>query len=356
MKTDFKLGLKHWTGTAIVAVLAGFVIFGLLRGQEILNDFLKSEPTDANLERGELLVLIPSPSPKLISKPTPLEAARTRPERSRESPQRASTSYGARSTPLPLTGPTPKPLPSLMPTPSPSSLPTPKPTSSPMPISTPTPILTPTFSPTPTPFYVYESTPSPTPSQTPLPTPSVAAVVINEIAWMGTKANSADEWIELYNSNSSNIDISGWTLKSVSDSKPDIIFPEGSNIPAFGYFLIERTDDNTIKDIPADLKIGFGSGAGSGLSNSGEILHLYDGQGNLKDIVGHKDETGQVVLWYFGHNTSKSTMERVNPVNPGLGNEPSNWQTNNGITKNGLDAEGNPINGTPKAKNSRQVY
>ena len=167
---------------------------------------------------------------------------------------------------------------------------------------------------------------------------------------MGTLANSADEWIELYNSNSSNIDISGWVLKSASDSKPDIIFPKGSNIPAFGYFLIERTNDNTIKDIPADLKIGFGSGAGSGLSNSGEILHLYDGQGNLKDIVGHKDEAGQVIPWYFGHNTSKSTMERINSANSG--NEPSNWQTNNGITKNGLDAEGNPINGTPKAKNS----
>ena len=37
-------------------------------------------------------------------------------------------------------------------------------------------------------------------------------VVINEIAWMGTKANSSDEWIELYNNTSQDISLEGWTL------------------------------------------------------------------------------------------------------------------------------------------------
>ena len=344
MRMDFKLGLKHWTGTAIVAVLAGFVIFVLLRGQEVLNDFLKSEPTDANLEKGELLVLIPSLAltpPAMIKPPPP---AKLTPKPTLKPPP--SLTPTALLTPSQTLSPSPSPTPKPTPTPTPRSVPTLIPTSSPTPTPVPTPVYTPTSTPIPAP------TPTPTPSPTPSSTPSSgqAIVIINEIAWMGTLANSADEWIELYNSNSSNIDISGWVLKSASDSKPDIIFPKGSNIPAFGYFLIERTNDNTIKDIPADLKIGFGSGAGSGLSNSGEILHLYDGQGNLKDIVGHKDEAGQVIPWYFGHNTSKSTMERINSANPG--NESSNWQTNNGITKNGFDAEGNPINGTPKAKNS----
>ena len=41
-----------------------------------------------------------------------------------------------------------------------------------------------------------------------------APIVINEIAWMGTKAHYSDEWIELYNKTSNDIDLSGWTLES----------------------------------------------------------------------------------------------------------------------------------------------
>lgn len=343
------INLRHWVGTILVAVAAGFVIFVLLRGQGILNDFLKSEPTDANLERGELLVLIPSLA--LSQSPKPSPSPKLKPKLTLKS------------------------SPSLTPAPSPSPLPTPpqsgangtlsvssKPTPTPTPVSTPIPTLTPTFSPIPTPSLI--PTPSPTPLETPLPTPtpsptasstpSVNAVVINEIAWMGTAADPTDEWIELYNPNSFVVDINGWTIKAfkikngvLTADTPDITFLE-KTIGAFGYLLFERTSDNTISDISADFIY---TGA---LDNPGEILELRDNAGQLKDTVGHKDESGQVVIWYNGHNPSKSTMERIDPLKPG--DISSNWQTNNGITKNGLDAKGNPINGTPKAKNSSQVY
>ena len=42
---NFKIGLRHWTGTLIVAIVAGFVIFGLLRGQEFLASFLVGRET-----------------------------------------------------------------------------------------------------------------------------------------------------------------------------------------------------------------------------------------------------------------------------------------------------------------------
>jgi len=38
-------------------------------------------------------------------------------------------------------------------------------------------------------------------------------VVINEIAWGGTKISSDDEWIELVNNTGETIDLSGWTLR-----------------------------------------------------------------------------------------------------------------------------------------------
>ena len=43
---------------------------------------------------------------------------------------------------------------------------------------------------------------------------SVAAldVVFNEIAWMGTGADYRDEWIELHNNTTHDIDLSGWSI------------------------------------------------------------------------------------------------------------------------------------------------
>lgn len=160
-------------------------------------------------------------------------------------------------------------------------------------------------------------------------------VIINEIAWMGTDASTADEWIELYNTTDSEIDLTGWTLAS-TDEEPTISISD--TIPAHGYLLLERTDDNTVSDSLADLIY---SGT---LSNSGEYLQL-------------KDETGQVIDevdcsggWFGGTSTPKASMERVHPETDG--SDPGSWGTNDGVTINGNDADGNPINGTPKAQNS----
>jgi hypothetical protein len=43
-------------------------------------------------------------------------------------------------------------------------------------------------------------------------------------------------------------------------------------------------------------------------------------------------------------------MERVDP----LAETPA-WRTNNGLIRNGLDAEGGPINGTPGSENSAKI-
>ncbi len=43
------------------------------------------------------------------------------------------------------------------------------------------------------------------------------------------------------------------------------------------------------------------------------------------------------------------TMERIDPL---TADTDANWASNDGITRNGLDANGNPLNGTPKQQNS----
>lgn len=122
---------------------------------------------------------------------------------------------------------------------------------------------------------------------------SEPAVLISEVCWMGSEDSSSDEWIELHNPSSDDIDISGWKIES-SDGRPDISL-EGL-ISDQGYFLLERTDDDSAPGALADM-IYSGS-----LSNDGEILRLYDDDDNLIDMIDASEG------WPAGDNSSKQTM------------------------------------------------
>jgi len=160
-------------------------------------------------------------------------------------------------------------------------------------------------------------------------------VCINEIAWMGTEASSTDEWIELYNNTDTDIDLTNYIL-AAEDGSPEIILT--NTIKANSCFLMERSDDNTVSDIPADL-IYTGS-----LGNTGEHLVLKDSTGAVIDRVNCSDG------WFGGDNTNKISLERISPVVSG--SDSANWDTNNGLTINGTDAEENPVQGTPGEQNS----
>lgn len=158
-------------------------------------------------------------------------------------------------------------------------------------------------------------------------------VVINEVAWAGHSGLTNDEWIELYNTTPISIDLQGWTLRA-EDGTPAINL--SGVIPPYGYYLLERSADTTVSDIPADLIY---TGA---LNNTGEVLTLRDASGTVIDTA-NQDGGG----WPAG--TTYYSMERRDPTAP---DSDANWCTNDGVTRNGLDANGNPINGTPKAQNS----
>ena len=180
-------------------------------------------------------------------------------------------------------------------------------------------------------------TPSNTPTQTVTPTAStIRSVVINEVAWAGTASGLAeDEWIELYNPGSTPIDITDWVLKSTSDPSPDILL--NGIIPAGGYFLLERDDDATVSDISAD-QIYTGS-----LSNSGEKLFLYDASNKVIDTA-----NGNGSGWPRGSSSTYGTMERI----ANTSDSDTAWVTNVGSPKNGKNANGGDILGTPKRANT----
>lgn len=138
----------------------------------------------------------------------------------------------------------------------------------------------------------------------PLPALGAGVVIINEVAWMGSLPKTGEtasqaannEWIELKNTTSSGIDLGGWKL-AAQDGAPDIDLT--GVIPASGFFLLERTSDDTVPGVQAD-QIYVGA-----LSNSGERLFLKNASGAVID------ELDASSGWPAGDNDTKQTMQFV---------------------------------------------
>jgi hypothetical protein len=178
----------------------------------------------------------------------------------------------------------------------------------------------------------------PTPTSTALaPTPKITpfpplSVLINEVAWAGTRTSANDEWIELHNPRAEEIDLANWTLTDGGD----IDLTLAGTISGHGFFLLERSDDNVVSDIAADQLF---SGV---LKNSGETLWLKDPTGTVIDSA-NSDGGG----WPAGRSSSRSSMERR-----GGTDTPANWGSFTGFHGLGKDAAGRSIPGTPRGINS----
>ena len=188
-----------------------------------------------------------------------------------------------------------------------------------------------------------QPTTSPTISLTPSPTnvpvvPTDAAtfqpssILISEVAWAGTLASAHDEWVELYNPGEESINLGGWVLTD----NADIHVRLGMIVAPYSFVLLERTDDSTVANIPAD-QIYSGS-----LRNSGDTLFLLDPAGIIIDSA---NAAGGA--WPARDNSTKATMERR-----GGDDRSGNWGTFTGFHGVGVDAAGNHIQGTPRQINS----
>jgi len=170
-------------------------------------------------------------------------------------------------------------------------------------------------------------------------------IVINEVAWAGTAASTNDEWIELYNPTDQPVDLSGWTL-TFGDTVIDLGSAAKTIVEAGGYFLLERSDDDTVSDVPADLIYT------GGLNNSEVLLNLLDQTGAVVDTANAGVEKGWAAGSIGKVEIPYATMERIDPTGTDVA---SNWASNNGLITCGHDATGEVINGTPRAKNSATI-
>ena len=123
-------------------------------------------------------------------------------------------------------------------------------------------------------------------SQASSPQAAPLDVVINEVAWGGTAASTSDEWIELYNNLGADVDLTGWTLTDGDDVNVLL----AGTIPAHGYFLLERSNDCPVSDVPADQFFT------NSLNNLGERLELRD-TGSL--LVDSADGSSELVRLGF---------------------------------------------------------
>ncbi len=157
-------------------------------------------------------------------------------------------------------------------------------------------------------------------------------LVINEINYNDDNVNGplAGDWIEIYNPNTNEIVLSGWTFKDAKDENYYVV-PGSVSIPAYGYHVLVASD------LQFSTVHGISNKSGDfsfGLDGSGDYLRLYSPSGCLVDEVSYDD----IAPWPVEADGQGPTLELVNPA--GNNDDASNWQAS------GIDG------GTPGEVNS----
>jgi hypothetical protein len=132
------------------------------------------------------------------------------------------------------------------------------------------------------------------------------SLVINEINYNSADDFDTRDWIEFYNPMGNNLDIGGWVFK---DDNDDHIFeiPTGTTIGSGEYIVLVR-DSVTFHEFFPNVENYIGQ-FDFGLSNSGELLRLYDGAGALVDTVHYNDNDP----WPTEPDGTGPTLELINP-------------------------------------------
>ncbi len=187
-------------------------------------------------------------------------------------------------------------------------------------------------------------------------------IIINELTWAGSSSSNQDEWIELKNTTSEDIDLTGWqiTKDTSGDGSNEVLMleiindidnPQNTIIPAEGYFLIAHNaqdynfGDGEIEELSVlNIEPDYIDSSIT-LSNSNLSIKLYnelwDEGGELIDTAGD----GSTPL--AGDNDTKTSMEKNEIYAPG--NLPDSWHE--ATVAINLD-EGVIDKATPKSANS----
>jgi VCBS repeat-containing protein len=217
-------------------------------------------------------------------------------------------------------------------------------------------------------------------------------IIISEVAWAGTAADSKDEWIELRNLGATSVNLDGWelrwrrshpstpeeqiwkvvklsgvlrpssaqlcdqaapaiepTVRFFQDDPADVTWFLSSEIEDLetGFYVLERRHDGAISDLDADLLYDTSQALNLELSDLGEVIMLVDDLGEIVDTA-NASNLGRDG-WAAGSAATYGTMERIDPLGA---DSAENWHTNMGIAIRGKDARGHLLRATPGGVNS----
>lgn len=129
---------------------------------------------------------------------------------------------------------------------------------------------------------------------------------INEINYNSAITFDSGDWIEIYNTTKTEIDISGWVFMD-ENRTPSFVFPSGTILQPES-FLAVCSDMTLFSSKFPDIKNVLGN-MNSGLSGSGEALFLYNTDGQLVDSLTYNDKAP----WPIAADGGGSSLELVNP-------------------------------------------
>lgn len=147
------------------------------------------------------------------------------------------------------------------------------------------------------------------------------AVVVSEVAWVGSSSSTSDEWLELYNTSEDLIDLAGWSLWNSAKQQPELLVAiEDGQIASGGMFLIANngprhifSGGESVLAVEPDLITN-----GMAISNSSLELELRNHLGEVVDVVGDGGPG------FLRDATVVRSMERIlTPV--GSGGLPGSW-------------------------------
>ena len=193
----------------------------------------------------------------------------------------------------------------------------------------------------------FAAAPSPA---TATPIPGYLSVLINEVGYGGTSATANDQWIELYNPNSWNINVTNWILTGVGGS-PGRITLTGV-IRANCFLVIER--NATVFQTPLPLVDGCRArtlvDSNFRLSTYGAALTLSSNIGALIDTANHDGGP-----WPAGVQNPDSGVARRSMERHGRADTDTDWYTFVGPPPSPLvllfDRDNHVVRGTPGEKN-----
>ncbi len=150
-----------------------------------------------------------------------------------------------------------------------------------------------------------------------------AGIFVNEVLASSDGSDETGEWIEIYNSNNFEVDLSGWKIKDTAGTPKTFVISENKKIAGFGFLFFMRPETKIT------------------LNNDGDGVVLQNPAGEVVDSVEFGKSTKGVSFARFS-----SGWQWTNSPTPGEMNNPS---TSSG--PNGLSKEEKSVSNTIEAEN-----